>query len=255
LRQLDAPVGALFLLQRLVTMTNISTLENGVFFQPATARFHDRIDAGCALAKRLNGFFAERDTVVLALPRGGVPVGLEVAKALAAPLDVFFVRKLRLPGHREFSMGTIASGGVRVLNDDVVEMLQIPAFAIDTVASWEHREIERRERLYRAEMPPEPLEDRSVVLVDDGLATGSLMRAAVRAIRAHKPSRIVVAVPVASAASIAAIRAEADGVVSVYTPDPFHAVGLWYQDFTPTTDGDVIRALAAARTGADPSAH
>lgn len=220
---------------------------NGLHFRTSEFRFRDRRDAGKALAKRLAPYAATGQSVVLALPRGGVPVGDEVARALGAPLDVFLVRKLGLPGHAELAMGAIASGGVRVLNDDVVDALQVPESVIDKVVRWEEHELERRERAYRGGKPPIPIEGRTVLLVDDGLATGATMRAAVRAIRGHRPSRIVVAVPVASRDTCRALRSEADDVICAYTPEPFHAVGLWYEDFTPTTDDEVIAHLSRAR--------
>jgi putative phosphoribosyl transferase len=211
--------------------------------------FADRREAGRLLGETLlrDTTVREGETVVLALPRGGVPVGYEVALALTAPLAVFIVRKLGVPGHRELAMGAIASGGVRVLNDEVVRLLGIPQDAIDRVAEEERAEVARRERQYGPGGIP-PLANRDVLLVDDGLATGSTMRAAVRAVRTLEPRQIVVAVPVAAADTCDQLSREADRVVCLRTPEPFHAVGLWYRDFAQTTD-DEVRALldAAAR--------
>jgi putative phosphoribosyl transferase len=209
--------------------------------------FTDRREAGRRLAEALvqDKALDGRDTVVLALPRGGVPVGYEVAKALGAPLAVFIVRKLGVPGHRELAMGAIASGGVRVLNDDVVRMLRIPQEAIEHVAAEEQEELARRERQYGPGRMP-PLGGRNVVLVDDGLATGSTMRAAVRAVRKLEPRQIVVAVPVAAADTCDQLSQEADRVVCLHTPEPFHAVGLWYRNFEQTDDDEVRELLDAA---------
>jgi predicted phosphoribosyltransferase len=176
---------------------------------------------------------------VLALPRGGVPVGFKVAQALHAELDVFLVRKLGVPGHEELAMGAIATGGVVFLNDDVIENLHIPPAVIETVAVTERRELDQRERLYRDDRPPPDVHGRTVILVDDGLATGSTMRAAVKALRLQDPSRVVVAVPVAARQTCDLLRTEVDDVVCAYTPEPFYAVGLWYDDFSPTSDEQV----------------
>jgi putative phosphoribosyl transferase len=202
-------------------------------------RFADRREAGAELARRLADFKDRHDVVVLALPRGGVPVAYEVARAIRAPLDVFLVRKLGLPGHPELAMGAIASGGVRVLNDDVVRWYGVAASAIDQVANDEQVELERRERVYRAGRPSVDLRDRTVLLIDDGLATGSTMRAAVEAVRKHAPARIVVAVPVGAPETCRELADVADAVVCARTPEPFSAVGLWYRDFAQTTDDEV----------------
>jgi predicted phosphoribosyltransferase len=187
--------------------------------------------------------FSDRDDViVLALPRGGVPVGYEVARALHVPLDVFVVRKLGVPGHEELAMGAIATGGVRLVNHDVVDALGIPEVVIDSVAKNELGELERREHLYRGTRPQLGLTNKTVILVDDGLATGSTMRAAVMAVRHQNPARIIVAVPVGAASTCDELGREADEVVCLRTPEPFIAVGLWYRDFTPTSD-DEVRAL------------
>jgi predicted phosphoribosyltransferase len=205
--------------------------------------FADRREAGRALATRLNDYADRDDAVVLALPRGGVPVAYEVARALRAPLDVFLVRKLGLPGHRELAMGAIASGGVRVLNDDVVSWYRVPASVIDQVAHEEQVELERREREYRDGRAPIELRDRIAILVDDGLATGSTMKAAVEAVRAHGPARIVVAVPVGAPDTCREFAEVADQIVCARTPEPFSAVGQWYRDFSQTSDAEVRELL------------
>lgn len=180
---------------------------------------------------------------MLALPRGGVPVGYHVAQALDAPLDVFIVRKLGVPGHEELAMGAIASGGVRVLNEEVLGYIPVPQSAIDSVAAREQAELERRERAYRGDRPPLNVEGRTVIIVDDGLATGSTMRAAVRALRKMNQRAIIVAVPVAAASTCTEFRAEVDDIVCLRTPEPFQAVGLWYADFSQTTDEEVHMLL------------
>ena len=204
--------------------------------------FRDRREGGAALATKLAQYAGRPDAIVLALPRGGVPVAHEVATSLGVPLDVFLVRKLGTPGHRELAMGAIASGGVRVLNDEVVRWYGIPEGAINAVARTEQMELERREREYRRDRPPRDLGGLIVILVDDGLATGSTMRAAVEAVRLYKPSRVVVAVPVAAAETCREFRVLADEIVCAKTPEPFSAVGQWYVDFSQTTD-DEVRAL------------
>lgn len=208
-------------------------------------QFRDRKHAGKVLAGKLEHYRDHPDVIVLALPRGGVPVAFEVAKALNAPLDVFVVRKLGVPGHEEYAMGAIASGGVRIMNPDVAG-LRLPESAVEVVAARERKELERRERLYRGDRPPLELGGRIVILVDDGLATGSTMRAAAIAVKQQKPSRSVVAVPVAAPETCEHFRAEVDEVVCAITPEPFRAVGLWYEDFTQTTDDEVHALLAAA---------
>jgi predicted phosphoribosyltransferase len=205
--------------------------------------FDDRRDAGRALALRLQHYAGRSDVVVLALPRGGVPVASPVADALGAPLDLFLVRKLGTPGHRELAMGAIASGGTRVLNDEVVRWYGIAPAVVDAVAHEEQRELERREAAYREGRDPLPLEGRIVILIDDGLATGSTMTAAVRAVRQSRPSRIVVAVPVGARDTCEALAAVADEVVCVRTPEPFSAVGQWYLDFDQTSDDEVRELL------------
>lgn len=208
--------------------------------------YEDRRHAGAELAAHLGQFKGRRDVVVLGLPRGGVPVAYEVARALDAPLDVFVVRKLGLPAHPELAMGAIASGGVRVLNDSVVSYYRIPDAAIDEVARTEEAELNRRERAYRDGRTPIELRDHIVILIDDGLATGSTMKAAVEAVRAHGPSRIVVAVPVGSPESCREFAELADEVVCARTPDRLAAVGQWYRDFSQTTDEEVRALLRAA---------
>jgi putative phosphoribosyl transferase len=210
-------------------------------------RFRDRADAGRLLAERLSHYAGRDDVLVLGLPRGGVPVAAEVARALGAPLDVFLVRKLGLPGQEELAMGAIASGGARVLNEELVETLGIPEALIDAVAAREEEELRRRERLYRGERPPPEVEGKTVILVDDGLATGSSMRAAVAALRRLRPARIVVAVPTAPVSTCEELRPEVDELVCARTPQPFDAVGIWYENFNQTTDEEVRRLLAEAR--------
>jgi predicted phosphoribosyltransferase len=208
--------------------------------------FRNRADAGRVLAGKLSEYAGRSDVVVLALPRGGVPVAYEVARALHAPLDVFLVRKLGLPGHEELAMGAIASGGVRVLNEEVVRLLRVPPEVIDIVAAEEKQELQRREEAYRDGRPPLDVRGKTAILVDDGLATGSTMRAAVAALRRQGPSRIVVAVPVAAAETCAEMRSEVDDLVCARTPEPFRAVGLWYQDFSQTSDDEVRDLLRRA---------
>jgi putative phosphoribosyl transferase len=211
-------------------------------------RFTNRIEAGQLLAKRLASYANRPDVIVLALPRGGVPVGYEVARALNAPLDVFLVRKLGMPGHEELAMGAIASGGVRVLNDDVVDYLEISDELIDEVAAREQRELERREKLYHGSSPSLPVTNRTVIVVDDGLATGSTMRAAVNALKKLKPARIVVGAPVAARQTCESFKDLVDSTcVCVMSPEPFHGVGLWYRDFSQTSDEEVCFLLKHAR--------
>ena len=205
--------------------------------------FPNRRAAGRELAERLRKYAGRSEVVVLALPRGGVPVAYEVAEALGAPLDLFLVRKLGTPGHTELAMGAIASGGVRVLNDEVVRFYRIPDSIIDAVAEDEQRELERREEAYREGRASAPLDGRIVILVDDGLATGSTMRAAVHAVKAQRPSRVVVAVPVGARDTCADLAHIADEVVCARMPEPFSAVGQWYLDFTQTTDDEVRNLL------------
>jgi predicted phosphoribosyltransferase len=216
----------------------------------STARFRDRVEAGRQLAARLASYADDPSVLVLALPRGGVPVGYEVARALRAPLDVFLVRKLGVPGHEELAMGAIASGGVRVLNPDVVEMLRIPPSVIEAVTAEEEQELARREREYRDDRPLPAVRGRTVILIDDGLATGSTMRAAAEALRSEGVGRLVVAVPVAPAETRDALAREVDEIVCLATPEPFFGVGMWYEDFSQTSDAEV-RALLEQRGAAD----
>lgn len=212
--------------------------------------YADRTEAGRQLAAKLDHYRDRPDVLVLGLPRGGVPVAYEVAQALHAPLDVFIVRKLGVPGHEELAMGAIATGSARVLNDNVLRILPIPQHVIDAVAARETRELERRERLYRGDRPPPDVRGRTVILVDDGLATGSTMRAAVKALRQLKPAKIVVAVPVGAPETCAEFQDEADEAICAAMPDPFYAVGYWYANFEPTSDEEVRSLLAEARESA-----
>ncbi|HEY7117300.1 MAG TPA: erythromycin esterase family protein [Tepidisphaeraceae bacterium] len=220
-----------------------------------TLPFRDRRDAGRQLAAKLLTYANRPDVIVLGLPRGGVPVADEVAETLGAPLDAFLVRKLGVPGHEELAMGAIAAGGVRVLNDDVIGPLGIPAAVIDAVEAAERRELARRERLYRGGQPPLQVADHTVILVDDGLATGSTMRAAARALRQLRPARLVAATPVGSTSVGESLRDVVDAVVCAEMPEPFYAVGVWYDDFGPTADAEVQAVLrrAAERQPALPS--
>lgn len=208
--------------------------------------YRDRTEAGRHLAELLKKYADRDDVLVFALPRGGVPVAFEIAKALHAPLDIFLVRKLGVPGHEELAMGAIASGGVRILNHDVVDYLGIPERVIDAVAEMEQRELERRERLYRGDRGTPDVRGKTVILVDDGLATGSTMRAAAEALRKQQPARIVVAVPVSAPATCDEFRNEVDEIVCGATPEPFLGVGYWYEDFSQTTDDEVRRLLEQA---------
>jgi putative phosphoribosyl transferase len=209
-------------------------------------QYRDRIEAGRYLGEKLMAYAGQPDVLVLALPRGGAPVGFAVAEMLHAPLDVLLVRKLGVPGHEELAMGAIASGGVRVLNEDVVNFLQISAGAIDAIAAQEQQELDRREMHYRTGRPPLDVRGCTVILVDDGLATGATMRAAVVALRHQQPARIVVAVPIASGGVCHELEAVADEVVCASTPEPFYAVGLWYEDFEQTSDATVCALLTQA---------
>jgi len=209
--------------------------------------FADRRDAGRRLAAALAAYAGRPDVVVLGLPRGGVPVAHEVARALGVPFDVFVVRKVGVPGHEELAMGAIASGGVRVENPELMRQLGVEAAAFDRVAEREARELERREVLYRQGTPFPDLRGRTVLLVDDGLATGATMRAAVQALRLHGPARIVVAVPTAATETCDRFAREVDDIVCATTPEPFYAVGLWYADFTATSDEEVVALLDEER--------
>lgn len=215
-------------------------------------RFRNREEAGELLGAEVKRRLGDAagDARVLALPRGGVPIGAAVARALGAPLDVFVVRKLGVPWQEELAMGAIASGGVRVMNDEVLRLAAISAAAIEEVAAREGRELERRERAYRGERPPLDVAGKTAIVVDDGLATGSTMRAAVAALRKMDPRRIVVAVPVGAPSTCAQLAREADEMICLRTPEPFEAVGLWYEDFTQTTDAEVHAILDRTNEGA-----
>jgi putative phosphoribosyl transferase len=215
--------------------------------------FKDRKEAGQILASRLSKY-ADQKPIVLGLPRGGVPVAFEVATALHAPLDVFVVRKLGVPGQEELAMGAIASGGVRVLNQPVIESLQISDEAIEAEVLKEQQELERREKLYRGERPELNVRERTVILVDDGIATGSTIKAAIGALKKQKAGRIVAAVPVAPASTIDELRAEVDEVVCVSTPEMFYAISIWYDEFPQTTDEQVRELLKKAETKQQASA-
>jgi putative phosphoribosyl transferase len=215
--------------------------------------FIDRRHAGRVLATRLAKHAGRDDVVVLALPRGGVPVAYEVASALGVPMDVFLVRKLGTPGHRELAMGAIASGGVRVLNEDVVHWYGISDSAIERIAREEQEELERRERAYRGDRPAPGLTNKIVILIDDGLATGSTMRAAAQAVRAHRPARVVIAVPVGAPQTCAELGSVADDVICARMPEPFSAVGQWYVNFDQTDDDEVRELLQ--KSSAIPQAH
>jgi predicted phosphoribosyltransferase len=208
------------------------------------------------LAARLAAYARRPDVIVLALPRGGVPVAYEVANTLGAPLDVFLVRKLGMPGHEEFAIGAIASGGVRILNEETLRDYGVTDQQVEAVVAAEQRELERREHRYRGDRPFPAVTGRTVILIDDGLATGSSMRAAVAALRQEHPARIAVAVPTAPAETCMELRAVVDDLICLMTPDPFYAVGLWYEDFSQTTDDEVRELLdeAAASSSGSGSA-
>jgi len=218
-----------------------------------TMQFRNRAEAGQLLAKRLAKYANRSDVRVLALPRGGVPVGYEVAQALNAPLDVLVVRKLGVPGHEELAMGAIASGGVRVLNGSVVEGLNIPDDVIDAIAARELDELERRERAYRDDRPAPSVQGRTIILVDDGIATGSTMKAAIKALRQLEAARIVVATPTAALSTVREMRPDVDELVAVMTPADFAGVGQWYEDFSQTTDGEVRELLDKASQPPNPT--
>ncbi len=218
-------------------------------------RFRDRRDAGRRLAARLAAYWGRPDVVVLALPRGGVPVAYEVAEALGAPLDVFLVRKLGMPGHEEFAIGAIASGGVLVLNEETLRDYGVSRDQVEAVVEAEKRELERREHRYRGDRPFPDLVGRTVILIDDGLATGSTMRAAVAALRQERPARVIVAVPTAPPETCDEMRMIVDEMVCLITPEPFYAVGLWYEDFSQTTDEEVHELLERAASRFSNPAH
>jgi putative phosphoribosyl transferase len=212
------------------------------------ARFADRRQAGSVLAEHLGLYTGRDDLVVLALPRGGVPIGYEVAYHLHAPLDVLVVRKLGAPGHPEFAIGAIAGGGISVLDESFIAAHNVPARVLDAIVQRERAEVVRRERAYRASRPPVAVKGQVVIVVDDGLATGSTMQAAVLALRRQGPAGIVVAVPVGSRQACDALTEVADQVICPLMPEPFSAVGLWYRDFSETTDEEVRQLLASQPT-------
>ena len=209
-------------------------------------RFKNRVHAGQYLAERLTQYAAASAAVVLGLPRGGVVVAHEIAVKLGLPLDIFLVRKLGVPGYEELAMGAIASGGVRVMNEDVMRQIRIPDSAVEAVTRREELELKRREVAYRGNRPPLNVEGLTVILVDDGLATGSTMRAAVTALRRQNPKRIIVAVPTASPDVCDEFKAEVDEILCGMTPTPYYAVGAWYEDFSQTTDEEVRQLLQEA---------
>ena len=205
--------------------------------------FNDRIDAGKRLAKRLSEYANRPDVLILALPRGGVPVAFEVAKELNVKMDVFIVRKLGVPGNEELAMGAIASDNIRVLNEDVIRSFHIPQRVIDEVTANELKELERRERIYRGNRPKPKISGSTVILIDDGLATGATMRAAVAAVKTKNPAKVIIAVPVAAPDTCSAFGKEVDEIICVATPEPFYGVGAWYEDFSQTTDKEVCRII------------
>jgi predicted phosphoribosyltransferase len=218
-------------------------------------RFRDRVDAGRVLARELEDYKGRPDVLVLALPRGGVPVAFEVARELGVPLDVFVVRKLGMPGHEEYAIGAIATGGVRIINEEAISTFGVTDAEIEAVTAEERLELERRERRYRDGRAAPDIAGKTVILVDDGLATGSTMRAAVEALRQEEPARVVVAVPTAAPETCQEIAALVDDMVCAMTPEPFYAVGLWYDDFGQTTDEEVHDLLAIAAGATHGAAH
>lgn len=209
--------------------------------------FQNRTEGGRALAEKLLDYRDQPDVLVLALPRGGVPVAAEVAQALRLPLDVFLVRKLGAPGNEELALGAVATGGVRVLNQSIIEAFEVTQAELDSIIAAEQQELERRQRAYRDGLPPPEIRDRTVLLIDDGLATGATMYAAVLALRQQQPARIVVGVPVAAPETCAEFRDEVDEIVCAITPEPFYGVGMWFRDFEQTSDDEVRELLAQTR--------
>ncbi len=208
--------------------------------------FNDRTDAGKRLSERLSEYANREDVLILALPRGGVPVAFEVAKELNLKMDIFIVRKLGVPGNEELAMGAIASGNIRVLNEDVIRSFRIPQKAIDEATANELGELERRERIYRKNRPVPKISGSTVILIDDGLATGATMRAAVAAVKTKNPAKVIIAVPVAAPDTCSDFGSEVDEVMCVATPEPFYGVGAWYEDFSQTTDKEVCDLLDKA---------
>ena len=211
-------------------------------------KFIDRRDAGRALTKELKDYANQQDVIILALPRGGVPVAYEIASALSLPLDVFIVRKLGVPGHEELALGAVASGGTVVFNQALLSQLNIPQSAIEQVLQSEQQELARREIVYRGHKPFPSLTHKTIILVDDGIATGSTMRAAITALNQQKPARIIIAVPVAARSTYEEMRSLVDKIICPLQPIHFHAVGLWYEDFSQTSDDEVIEILNKTRT-------
>ncbi|HEY9670524.1 MAG TPA: phosphoribosyltransferase [Waterburya sp.] len=209
-------------------------------------QLQNRTEAGELLAKKLTAFANRPDVLVLGLPRGGVPIAFEIAKALNAPLDICLVRKLGVPGQSELAMGAIASGNVMVINEDVVKWLKIPTDAIDRVVAKEQQELQRRDRAYRGNCPFPDVQHRTIILVDDGIATGSTMRAAIAALRKQQPDQIVVAIPVASSVTCDELRTQVDKIVCLIMPEPLSSISLWYEDFSQTTDEEVRHLLSKA---------
>ena len=216
---------------------------------PSTVyHFADRTEAGKMLGEALSNYAGKTDVLVLALPRGGVPVAYEVAKALAAPMDLWLVRKLGVPGQEELAMGAMAGKDTRVLNQEIINLLNIDQASLNATIAREQAELERRNSLYRQGMPPPDIQGKTIILVDDGLATGATMRAAIASLRHAGAARIIVAVPVAAGSASEKIRKEADKLVCLYTPEPFYGVGQWYDDFSQTTDEEVLALLDRANT-------
>lgn len=211
-------------------------------------RFLDRHDAGRQLARKLSKYADQENVILLALPRGGVPVACEIAQIIKAPMDLLIVRKLGMPGEEELAIGAIASGGIRILNEDIIDILGINQMTVDRVTEQETAELQRREQQYRGGRPTPDLRDRKVILVDDGLATGATMLAAIRSVRTQHPAQVIVAIPTASTQAVYLLRQEVDEVLYVMTPEPFEGVGRWYEDFAQTTD-DEVRALLKAAEG------
>lgn len=234
-------MGILYSLARKPFVLSTNSMKEG-----EVATFKDRRDAGKKLAGKLTTYAGKPNVLILALPRGGVPVAYEVALALNVPLDIFLVRKLGLPGREELAMGAVASGGVRVLNSDIIRTLSIPEEVITLVVKRELQELQRREKRYRRDRPSPQVRDRTVILVDDGLATGASMRAAISGLRAQHPARLVAAVPAAAPEVCNAFQSEVDEIVCAITPEPFYGVGHWYEDFSQVTDEEVQVLLVAA---------
>ncbi|WP_131778761.1 phosphoribosyltransferase [Legionella bozemanae] len=205
--------------------------------------YDDRYQAGCVLVDLLKNYAKRTDVIVLALPRGGVPVGYEIAQKLSLPLDIFIVRKLGVPGHEELAMGAIASGGITVLNEEIVNLLHISTEAIDTIQKSEQEELLRREQVYRGKKPFPELSGKTIILVDDGIATGYTMRAAIAALKQKKPAKLIVAIPVAARSTCDEIAPLVDEIICPMRPVNFYAVGLWYNDFSQTTDEEVMQLL------------